>query len=272
MLMSKQNQFLQKKTIFPVLILLGLLACVSPFAGAIVIEGNIKGVITSVAHEGEKPRTAFFDLAQEGQSISADFWYEFDENNFSPTSSSNTHRTYDFGFSDMGIVFHIGTETVSIPSRSNLTLFSYRNLINIFRTPDSNAFTLSTDAKYMGDFFSDDIWSTSITFNHDAMSYFTDFDLIQNLSLTAPDGSIFGSFGLANYGVDIGMTNGHVDHRDYYDIYVAGDFTDLTIGVRNSTTVDDSSSIGLLTISLLLLASHYLLIRRRHILKNKTPA
>lgn len=254
MVTSKQRDFLQKK-ITP-LVLLILLACFPFAASAIVIEGNIKGVITDVISEGAKPRTAFFDLAQVGQAFSADFWYEFDENNSPPTSSSDTHREYDFGFSDMGMVFNIGTETLTIPSSSNLTPFSYRNLISIFRTPNNGIFNLSIDTKYVGDYFSDDIWSTHITFHDNVMSYFTDFDLIQNLSLTSQDNSIFGSFGLANYGVDIGLTNGHVDHGRYYDIYVVGDFSDFTIGVRNST-VDEPSSIGLLILALLILSSRH---------------
>lgn len=257
MVTSKQKKFQKKITHLALLILLTFFSFT---ASAIVIEGTIKGVITDVISEGTKPQTAFFDLAQKGQAFSADFWYEFDENNFPPTSSSDISRKYDFGFSDMGMAFHIGTETLSLPASSNLELFSYRNLISIFRSPDREVFTLSTDTKYMGDYFSDDIWSANIAFFDEVMRYFTDFDLIQNLSLTAQDNSILGSFDLFNYGVDIGVTNGHVDHRHYYDIFVTGDFSDLTIGVRNST-VSESSSIGLMY--LMLMGAIALLIRRR---------
>lgn len=247
-MISKQSQFLRVKHTYTATILLLLLICFPTHVRAIMIEGGIKGIITDVSVIGNRSETPFFDLAVEGQMITADFWYEFDENNFSPSASSDTYREYDFALSDMGMTFHIGAKTLSMPNvNDNFPLVSYRNLIGIFFTSYGDRFELLTATRYSTDFFNNADTSAQINFNHENMSYFEDLNLIQNLSLKSQDNSLLGRFEIWDYGTVNGRS---------YDIQVTGEFYEFTIGARPAN-VNEPSSKELLLIALLPLCWRY---------------
>lgn len=245
MLSDKQSHFFRDHLKQLIFIFLIVPASLSIPANAIIIEGHIKGAITYVSIEGNRAETPFFNLADIGKPISADFWYEFDESNFIPTESSEYYQGYDFGFLDMNIVFHLGTESFSakIPTR-NMPLTHYRNFVAIVRTPNFSYFDLFAYTEYSASYLDSELRTIDIIFNTETMGYFNEFNLIQNLSMTASENSHFGDFELMEFGSN--------EFR-LYDTKLYGTFNEFTIGVRDSTSVNAPSSLGLLVIALAIL-------------------
>lgn len=234
-----------------------LLACCSLFShssGAIVIEGTVKGIIDEEYTEGNVPKTPFFDLTLDGQPFRADFWYEFDENNFIPTYSEDSFREYDFGIANMGITVHVAGETFSSTSPSVFPLTHFRNMIDIYRGDLYSRFRLTTYSTHSAVNPRTHNRMVDLEFYSTAMAQFSGLDLIQNVSLESLDGSALGGLLLMDYGT----IEGDRYSGDFYDFdgSVYGSINSLDIHVRTST-VDEPGAFGLLTLGLLLIGWRY---------------
>ena len=233
------------------------LACCSLFShssAAVVIEGTVKGIIDEEYTEGNAPKSSFFDLNLAGESFSADFWYEFDENNFTPTYSEDFFRGYDFGIANMGITVHVAGETFTPMAPSVYPLTHFRNTIDIYRGDLYSSFGLATSSIHSAvNPRTHNRW-VDIALNSTVMAQFSGLDLIQNVSLESSGGPALGQLNLMDYGtIEGGRYPG-----DFYDFdgSVYGSINSLDIHVRTST-VDEPGAFGLLTLGLLLIGWRY---------------
>lgn len=235
-------------------ILVALFAFFPNPANAVLIEGKVKGVITDVFTEGNKSDGPFFDVAVVGQSYSADFWYEFDENNFPPTDTGDSFREYDFGFSAMGIVVHVGDESYSSTASSEFPLTHFRNMISIFRGDNFSYFDMMTFNEYSAINPRSDNRLVNIVFPDPTMEYFSGVDLVQNISVVATVGSSLGEMRILDYGTRDG--DRYPGDFYMYDATVYGNITSFDFHVRGSE-VDEPGSLRLITLALLLMGWRY---------------
>ncbi|MGV8837862.1 hypothetical protein [Cellvibrio sp.] len=223
-------------------------------ASAIIIEGKVNGLITDVFTEGNRSDGAFFDVAVAGQSFHADFWYEFDENNFPPTYAENSFREYDFSLFAMEIVVHVGDESYSSTTSSEFPLTHFRNMISIFRGEHFSYFDMMTYTEYSSVNPRTENRLVSINFPTPAMEYFSGLDLEQNISVVATNGSSLGEMQIFDYGT----RDGDRYPGDFYtyDANVYGSITSFDMHVRGSV-VDEPGSLGLIALALLLMGWCY---------------
>jgi hypothetical protein len=235
-------------------VLFALFAAFPNPASAVLIEGKVKGVITDVFTEGNRSDGPFFDVAVVGQSYHADFWYEFDENNFPPTYAEDSFREYDFGLSAMGIVVHVGDESYSSPTSSEFPLTHFRNMISIFRGDNFSYFNMTTYNLYSAVNPRSENRLIDINFNSATMDYFSDLDLVQNISVVATNGSSLGEMHILDYGTRDG--DRYPGDLYTYDATVYGSITSFDMHVRGSV-VDEPGSLGIITLALLLMGWRY---------------
>lgn len=248
MLIRKPPHFFREG--FYRLSLLALCTSISLPANATIIEGNIKGSIYHVYIEGNRPTDPFFKHIDIGQPISADFWYEFDESNFPTTTSSDSYRGYDFGFSDMGITFHNGDQDFS-PALSNrdLPLTQYRNLVEIARPALYGYFNLLAYTTHQQDAENFERLGATINFSPETLSYFNGFELVQNLSMVADQDSPLGSAEV----VVFGSTADRFGIGQYYDATLFISFNEFTVGIREPASVAEPSPLPVIVIALIML-------------------
>jgi hypothetical protein len=254
MLTDKCHVWFNQNLVIPVATLIILFSLLSHPANAIIIEGKVSGVITDVFTEGNRSDGAFFDVAVVGQSYHADFWYEFDENNFPPTYAKDSFREYDFGLSSMGIVVHVGNESYSSTTSSEFPLTHFRNMINIFRGDNFSYFNMTTYNLYSAVNPRSENRLIDINFYSTTMDYFSDLDLVQDISVVATNGSSLGEMRLLDYGT----RDGDRYPGDFYDYdaNIYGNITSFDMQVRGSL-VDEPDSLGLIALALLLMGWRY---------------
>lgn len=254
MLINKYSDEFNRSSKFFAAMLCVLFSSFSNPACAVLIEGKITGVFDMDEPIIVKPKTPFFDVAVKGQSFSADFWYEFDENNFPPNVASNSFREYDFDFSAMSVVVHVGDESFSPNDPNDFQLTNFRNVISIFRHEHYSHFALKNSNGYnAANPRFEERW-VDISFAHDAMTHFSGLDLIQNFSIASSDGAFLGMLEVLIHGT----REGDRFPGDFYDYgaYVYGTIDSIEIRTRYSS-VSEPGSFALIMLALVGLGWRY---------------
>jgi hypothetical protein len=254
MLINKYCDERNRGSTFFAAILCILFLFISNSASAIIIDGRVAGIIDRTELIISKPKNPFFDVAVKGQYFSVDFWFEFDESNFLPTSSSKFSREYDFDISAMGMVAQVGDKSFSPSDHSEFPLAGFRNMIFIYRGENYPEFSLTNfigygaaNPKY------EESW-IDIYFGSAVMMHFSGFDLVQEFSITSSDGAFLGEVEILTHGTR--DSDRYPGGTDDYGTFVYGAINSIDMHVRSST-VDEPGSFALIMLALLSVGCRY---------------
>jgi len=149
---------------------------------------------------------------------------------------------------------HVGGESYSSTTSSEFPLTHFRNMISIFRGDNFSYFNMTTYNLYSAVNPRSENRLIDINFNSATMDYFSNLDLVQDISVVATNGSSLGEMQIFDYGTR--DSDRYPGDFYTYDAHLYGNITSFDFHVRSSV-VDEPGSLGLIAFALLLMGWRY---------------